>query len=377
MHQFYQHLNILTMPTDACNLKCVYCFHGDDHSNQTTMSLETVEKIIKLTESKYRRINFLWHGGEPLIMGLDFYKDVLKIQQKATCKIQNSMQSNLTLMTPDLADFFCENEFKLSGSFDGVCNSTLRGNDEKILRGRQLIIDRKKKCGFIMVLSKANVHTLIDSYNYFKSINTNYSLNLYVDSRGNENPSLKLEKEETIAYLKEFFLFWANDKDGNIRISYFQNVLEFILFKNKMVCTYNSCLGRWIGLRHDGEIVPCNRRFPKRYSYGNVHEYSCITEVFNSNGFTSILNDAITRREACSSCQIYDFCNGGCNHVAYTENGENCSTSPNCKILIEVYTFIDDYLQTKINHLEEVNNPMLKRMLSKHTKENLREESSY
>jgi len=331
------------------------------------MNLETVERLLSITTPFYKKVNFLWHGGEPLLMGLDFYKEVLQRQKKANCNIKNSMQSNLTLMTPEFAVFLKENDFGISSSYDGVCNQLLRGYDEAILQGRQMVIQQDRNCGLIMVASQKNIHSLIDSYIFFNDKCINYSLNLYLDLKGWENPSLKLDETVSIEQINKLFTYWVHDKNGKIVISYFKHILEFILFKKKSLCTYTSCLGRWIGIRPNGEIVPCNRYFPINYSFGNVFNYSNIGEAFESEGFITILNEAIARREKCKLCDIYDFCNGGCNNDALNEKGIENNGGLKCKVLISVYRHIKDFVDFITSSQIEFGNynPKFEEMLRK------------
>ena len=345
MPHFYEHINILVMPTDACNMNCVYCFHKPHQNGIEVMGAETLKRMLDITVPFYKSINFIWHGGEPLLVGLDFYQKVVELQKQSSCDIKNSIQSNLTLMTPEFATFFAENNFNISGSYDGICNKELRGNDEKILAGRMLITETGRRCGLIMVVSNYNIDHLIDSYLFFKNLKVNFSLNLYLDQRDNKKSELQLEEDTTINRLNELFDYWAYDITGTIHISYFKHILEFILFKRKSLCTYTSCLGRWIGIRHDGEIVPCNRYFPSEYGYGNVFDYTDIGEAFDSNGFKTLLKQAIIRREKCKSCEIYLFCNGGCNNNAINESGIENNSGLSCNILKGVYKHIDEFVK--------------------------------
>jgi len=125
-------------------MKCIYCFHKPYVNSFNKIEYKTVKHLLDITVPYYRRINIIWHGGEPLLMGLDFYKEMLALQKNYNCQIYNSIQSNLTLLSPEMADFFAKNKVKISGSFDGVYNEKLRGHSEAILFGRQLMLDREK-----------------------------------------------------------------------------------------------------------------------------------------------------------------------------------------------------------------------------------------
>lgn len=367
MPHYSEHINLLILPTDACNMNCVYCFHKPYSFDFEKISTQTVKHLLDITTPHYRQINIIWHGGEPLLMGQNFYEEMLSLQKNYDCTIKNSIQSNLTLLTPELADFLSSNDITISGSFDGICNEQLRGCSNAILAGRKLMVDRGKKCGLIMVVSGGNINHLIDSYSFFKREGVNFSLNLYLDQKDNHNATLQLEEHEAITRLCELFDHWARDTTGTIHISYFKNILDFLLFRKKSLCSFTSCLGRWLGVSHDGTLGPCNRFFPKEYSFGNVNDYCDIGEAFESEGFTNLLKKAIIRREKCKSCEIYAYCCGGCNNTALNENGIENNGGLSCKVLLGVYKHIEAFLT---NWQQESNasskyNPLLLSLLQK------------
>lgn len=336
-----QKINILVMPTDQCNMNCIYCFHNPYHEKQGKMSRNTLSQIFKVVFKTYQDVTFIWHGGEPMAMGLHFFQDVISMQnQYKNVKIENRMQSNLTLLTDEMADFFRNNNFKIGTSFDGVKNEQLRGNSKKILMGREKLLTRGKTCGFIMVISKKNIDTLIESYELFKRLNANYTINTYVSTTMPNNHELELEPDNAAAKIIEFYEYWLKDTECKIHISYFERILSYILSGKKSVCKYNSCLGKWIGIRYDGSVVPCNRYFPDEYTYGNVWDMEEISNAFESEGFRRLLTEAIARREKCIVCPIFHFCTGGCNNVALNENGISNNGGSSCQILKNVYFHI-------------------------------------
>lgn len=225
-----------------------------------------------------------------------------------------------------------------------------------------------------MVVSNENIDSLIESYLFFRDNGVNFSLNLYIEQKNNQKSILRLDENHSIYKLCELFDYWATDKFGKIHISYFKNILDFILFNKKYICTFTSCLGRWIGVHFDGSLAPCNRYFPEEYRFGNVYDYSDIDKVFESTGFTNLLQKAIQRREKCKSCEIYDFCCGGCNNVALNENGIENNGGISCKILIEIYRHIDCFITRvyKNRFNEEYYNPILVEMINKASQLNCR-----
>lgn len=349
MSIFPNKINLLLMPTDICNLNCIYCFHAPYHEKQGRMSLETLKKLYDITFKKYKDVTIIWHGGEPLIMGIDFYRKAIAMQKEySNIRITNRMQSNLTLLSEEYIEFFSKNNISIGTSLDGCRNDELRGHTDKVLHNRNLMLQYNMTCGFIMVVSKKNIDNLIESYNFFKNINANFTLNFYVSTSSNNNDSLELDVDETVERIIELYNYWIADTSCNIHINYFERILNFIIKRHKSLCKHNSCLGKWMSIRYNGEITPCNRFFPDKYSYGNVWMYNDISEAFNSNGFKTILTEAIARRNKCRSCIIYDFCSGGCNNVAYNEGGINNNNGKSCEISRSIFLYIKSHIDKNI-----------------------------
>lgn len=343
MNKKISKINILLMPTNQCNMNCVYCYHFAEREQPGKMNLDLLSKIYEITFNYFDEVTIIWHGGEPLIMGAEFYRQALAMQKKySQTKIINKMQSNLTLLDDEIADVLYENEISVGSSFDGLQNEILRGNSEKILSNREKLIRHKMNCGFIFVVSKKNIDALIENYKFFKQRKINFTMNLYIPTQDEFTDELKLEPEHAAEKILEFYHYWRDDVDCGISVNYFERILDFIFLRRKSLCSFTSCLGKWVGIRHDGKIFPCNRAFPEKYSYGNVKDYKNLADAFQSEGFGAILSEAIERRQKCRSCEIFSFCEGGCNNVALNEKGMADNGGTNCKILKKVFPYIAD-----------------------------------
>ena len=173
----YKHISVIIMPTDYCNMKCIYCFNSrKTNCEKKVMTLETLEHIFSIIIPFYDEIRFIWHGGEPTSVGVDFFKQAINLQKKLNtkkAKIENSIQSNLTLLDTEFVDFLLDNKFHIGGSFDGLLNELTRHNSDRILAGRQKVIDAGGKVGFICVVQNKNINNLINDYEWFKENNIN------------------------------------------------------------------------------------------------------------------------------------------------------------------------------------------------------------
>lgn len=365
MNKFpYKHISVLIMPTDFCNMNCIYCFNERRTSvRKKIMTMETVEKIFKIIIPYYEEIYFIWHGGEPLSMGKNFYENVLALQKEINVKgavIRNSIQSNLTLVNEELARFLIQNDFHIGSSFDGTQNELTRHNSRRILDGHEQIKKYGGSNGFICVVQSKNINHLIEDYEWFKRNNMNYTLNLYMAKYPYEGNELFVPADQAINRVCEFYDYWMFDQKCNIRISYFDEFLNYILFKRKSICCYKSCLGKHVGIHYDGSIYCCNRDFPEEYCFGNIYDYSDIHECFESQGFQNMLVDAIARRTRCKDkCELYEFCTGGCNSSALMGGNLRENNEYVCRILTAVYKHILEQVTLWMTRTETEINKML------------------
>lgn len=176
-------ISLIIKPTDACNLRCKHCYAAETGYSQERMSLDTVRKTFDLFTRDYDDIHIIWHGGEPLLMGIDFFKSVLNIQNeyKGT-RFINRMQSNATLLTEEWLDIFIENKIKLGISLDGQFNDVLRTGTTQVLRAINLMKSKDYSFGAICVVCSETVDKLIDIYEFFKCINVSYKISPIFDS---------------------------------------------------------------------------------------------------------------------------------------------------------------------------------------------------
>src|SRR3989344_3527347 len=169
MQSLPQSLTVVAKPTHECNLGCVYCYVSLT-AERGRMSTETLEKMTAQScEVVGPRgvVDFLWHGGEPLVVGLDFYKTAVETQERVRGKtrIKNSMQTNGTLLTEEIAQYFQEHRFSLGFSIVGPAHlhDAMRpyrsggASLEDCLRGIKIAKAHKIGGGAIVVVNKVTL----------------------------------------------------------------------------------------------------------------------------------------------------------------------------------------------------------------------------
>ena len=115
------YISVVIKPTLFCNESCSHCYHTPDERVRGEMSLETLDRLMGMVASEYQAVWFIWHGGEPLLLGTDFYRRAMALQKKyaAGKRIENTIQTNGTLVTEEWCGLFTENNFLVGISLDG------------------------------------------------------------------------------------------------------------------------------------------------------------------------------------------------------------------------------------------------------------------
>jgi len=359
---------IIAKPTSECNFRCGYCYHADTHYERGFLSYSALEKLIKIAQREYEFVDYIWHGGEPLLCGLDYFQEIIKFQKKYTrkdLKIINSVQTNGSLLSKDYIEFFKDNNIDVSISIDGPedCN-VLRQQTNYVLEKINLARIAGLKISTISVIHALNVDKQIEMYEYFKSLDVSMKFNpVYISGNAKENPQYLLDADIYIDSLKNLYDYWLVDKTA-VKVDPIDQYLNMVMEGRGLDCIYNSCLYHWIGVDHNGLIYPCGRSFPEEYIIGNIQEIQNISDIYQNENYLNLLKKSIVRRSKClSTCEYYEICNGGCNNNALIENGDiEIPGGFLCIVLKEMIDYIKNSINTIYSNLKELDNynPIIK-----------------
>lgn len=370
-------ISLIVKPTDACNLRCKHCYAAETGYTSGRMTIATVRKIYDVFTKEHNEIQIIWHGGEPLLMGIDFFKEAIKMQEEySKVKFNNSLQSNATLLTEEWIDFFIAHNVKLGISFDGQFNDILRDKTMQVFKAINLMKKKEYKFGCICVISSKTVDKLIDIYEFFKCIGVSYKFNpIFASGEAKKHTILSLSTRKYVDNFLTFFEYWLNDKNCNISVNNNLDYVSQYLGKRQSLCTYTSCLTKWFGIHYNGDIYPCGRAFPEEYNIGNIENFESINEIFLASNYQALLRGAIERRETCKkNCSLYSKCLGGCNNNAIIAGDIRKSNYQECLIFKKLHQPIIDMLRKKIvGDIKDIVdiNPTIKSRETKHKETNV------
>lgn len=317
-------LTIIIAPTNKCNLNCTYCFNQYNRS-EDIIDISTIEYLIDLSFKENDCVNFVWRGGEPLMVGMRFYKKVLAIQKQYSLRYgtiyHNSIQTNGTLINKRWISFFKRHQISLGISFDGLNNDVYRSEGSKTIEAFKLCKSLNYKVGCLVVVNKENID-LINQYNFLKQYVTSIRFNPCFETN---NIAYKISAKEYAENMLDLFCKWALDKD-NIQVSPLVDYVSDVLgVYQRRECINGKCLGKFLDISSAGVVRICSHSSEKKYELGYIDQFSSLTEIFNCESFNGVVKEMIVRNKGCKeNCELYRFCQGGCCVSRIANNSFNC-----------------------------------------------------
>ncbi len=359
-------LTVIMKVTNDCNLACEYCYADSGSRNPEKMSETTLENsLVKITQhtGPSHEVEFIWHGGEPMLMGIDFYKMATEIRNRLRSegyKVRYSMQTNGTLFDDDSLDFLVANGFSIGLSLDGpreVDRLTRHFTDgtpsfDSTMDTISGLKKRKKSTGVVTVLSNANIDRLDEMYDFYRSNHIHPKINpLIYSGRSLGKNSLVIRPHEYGKALVKLFDRWIND-DTTLDVSPFDAIMGNLMTKETRDCNFSdACQLRFISMAPDGSIYPCGRFNEDSFCYGNINEYK-IEDIDEHPLRKSLQNRGYETVSGCTSCDYKKICNAGCMHNAYMKTGNPMGKDYYCASYKILFKHVETVLHKELEKAE-------------------------
>ncbi len=339
----------MIIPTLGCPSNCEYCWSSEVDSE--LMSVETVEEIVKWLENfRDDTATFTFHGGEPLLAGLDFYKKALPLIKEGLSHLKPALalQSNLWHLTEDMAKLFNEYDIPLGSSIDGPeeLNDYQRGTGyyKKTMKGYEIAKSQNLKVSFICTFTSHSIKHKEEIFKYFLDNGLTLKLHPSLPSMRDENPekwALSPEEYgELLVYLLDKYLEYMDE----IEIMNIDNLAKSVFRRRGTVCTYVDCMGDTFAIGPDGSIYPCYRFVGMdEYVMGNVHDHPTMEDLSQSKSWKLLQEFKEYVDSSCKKCTYIKFCRGGCpyNALAITDAKVE-GVDPHCVAYKRIFKEITD-----------------------------------
>lgn len=346
MKSKYREFQIFVKPVGAlCNLRCKYCYYlekKDLYPGSFIMSDDILEQYIiqHIEASTEETISFSWHGGEPLLAGLDFFKKAVAIQQKhkpANRTIINGIQTNGTLIDDTWADFLADEKFVVGISIDGPgdlhnrfrTTPDGRSSLSMVLRGYEILRKHKISCEILCVVNSYNVRFPLVVYNFFRELEAKYITFLpLVERRPGTKSGVSHASVPSGAFglfLNSVFDEWIENDIGEVKIQIFEEAARTAFNQDHTLCIFRENCGGVPVLEHNGDFYSCDHFVNSANLIGNIMEGS-VTSFLDDERQTAFGQaKSLTLPRYCRECEVRAMCNGECpkNRFINTPDGES------------------------------------------------------
>ena len=344
---FAKPLYVMLKPAGAhCNLACKYCYYLEKNKLYPTaqrhlMSDEMLEQFTReyIEAQTMNQVLFTWHGGEPLLRSIDFYRKALSLQQKyaGSRRIDNVIQTNGTLLTDEWCEFFAQNHWLVGISIDGPqpdhdhYRLTAAGKPswKKVIQGIKLLKKHGVEWNAMAVVNAYNANHPLEFYRFFKENGCQFlqftpiveRLTRHEDGRTLASLADKDEislSEASVApeqwgyFLCAIFDEWVRKDVGKIFVEIFDCTLANWMGISPGICAYSKECGHAGVMEHNGDVYSCDHFVFPEYKLGNIRDHSLIDMLYGEQQqeFSRLKHSSLPRQ--CKECDMEFACHGEC-----------------------------------------------------------------
>lgn len=341
--------HIMTKPIGPiCNLDCKYCFYLEKENlyPRTThwaMSAEVLESYIAqyIEAQPSDHVNFAWQGGEPTLLGVDFFRGVVRLQEKYAGgkTIHNALQTNATLLDDEWGEFLAGHRFLVGVSIDGPRElhdvyRVDKGNAptfDRVMRGISKLKQHGADFNTLTVVNRRNSAYPLEVYRFLKEIGSGFMQFIPIVERKAAAPGAdgmlliqpsfdgsaevtdwSVEPRAYGEFLVRIFDEWVRSDVGRYFVQIFDVALESWLGLDPSLCVFRRTCGAALAMEHTGDLYSCDHFVYPEHKLGNIAE-TALEEMVRSPQQKQFGEDKLdTLPRYCLQCPVRFACNGEC-----------------------------------------------------------------
>lgn len=364
----YQNLHAIVMPNKACNLACTYCYVLDKPNQQ--MPLPLIEHIVDELlnyNSPVDPTRFIWHGGEPLMAGLEFYHHICKYIRKKypDYVIEHFIQTNGTLLNDSWIDFFIDQNFSVGVSLDGLkelhdaCRTTRsgRGTFETVFNNIMNAREKGLIVGVLSVITRETLGHIEELFDFFCRNKLDFGFHPITALTPETDDQLAITWDEFAnisIQLFEMGFFQPEPRVTSVTPTIHYAMAVMMGSPSGFCVLDRACAREYVSIEPSGRVHVCDRFAGNdELSYGNLVENS-LEEILASPVRQMFLNRWDILEKECHDCNWKFVCYGGCPHEAYAKNGSIFSQDPNCEAYKRILTHVAETISRELEKNEVV-----------------------
>ncbi|MCL0058697.1 SPASM domain-containing protein, partial [Dehalococcoidia bacterium] len=330
-----------------------------ERSELDAATLEIIVREICKSNRGNSEIMFYWHGGEPLLAGIEFYQKAIQYQnsfKERGQRIRNGITTNGTLIDKAWANFFMEYGFQIGVSLDGPeqyhdqyrLYPDGKGSFQDVIRGINILKETGVKFHVISVITNESAVAPRQVLEFFALSDLSDFVNFV--------PSLGIETGEVISFensvsprlyvdfLIEVFDLWLKECKPSLRVLPLESVVRAFMGRAQEDCRFAGECERNLVLDCDGSVLACSTHgYMDSFKFGNIrHGFA---SILRSSTYQKYKGYLLGIKERCSGCRWYQICNGGCPREHWLGGYFNNMYRKDCKDLKHLYKYIEERLK--------------------------------
>ena len=332
-----------------CNIDCQYCYYLEKEKlypseKKFRMAPEVLESYIRQVieaslEAGMPEVPFAWQGGEPTMLGVDYFRQIVALQKKHTpsgVKVTNALQTNGILLDDDWGAFLQENGFLVGISIDGPkkvhdryrIDRAGRATFDKVMAGLEVLQRHEVEYNALTTVHRANGGKGKEIYRFLKGLGIDFMQFIPIAERsgadglasapqvdmlpGNTVTSWSVSPRAYGKFLCDVFDTWFARDIGEVFVQHFDVQLGLWMGRGASLCVFAETCGDALALEHDGSLYSCDHYVYPEYLLGNIAETPLRDLVWTDRQREFGRDKASKLTEQCHACQYRFACNGGC-----------------------------------------------------------------
>lgn len=339
--------NVMAKPIGpVCNLNCTYCYYLEKkqlfEAGSKKMSRDTLELFIKeyISAQKTPVVSFVWHGGEPTLLGQAYFEEIVTLQNAhaGKKKIENHIQTNGISLDDRFCEFFKTHDFLVGVSIDGPrelhdhyrIDSMGQPTWARTMEGIRCLQKHGVRFNTLSVVNDKTARHPLEVYHFLKNTGSHYMQFLPVVERTSRAPSEgsmqlvdQYQKDAQVTdwsvlpieygkFMARIFDEWVANDVGRYYVQLFDTTLANWTGNNPGLCVFQKECGTAPALEYNGNVYACDHFVYDDYYLGNIHDTSLAQLVTSPKQLIFGKDKRASLPACCRACNVLFACNGGC-----------------------------------------------------------------
>ena len=350
-------ITVIIKTTWACNMRCIYCYEQSNGYDNNKIRVSTVYNLLSKIEEYFgegAQVKFIWHGGEPLLLGRDFYQQVVSmLGDFPGLQAQNTLQTNGTLLDEEWMEFFKRNDFRIGVSLDGpeVLHDKQRifvngrGSFQEVWQNYQRLREYQPNAGVVAVVTSRTLELADEFYEFFKRNRIPVKLSPLVPPKGGH----VLEKFGGISpkeygdFLMYIFHKWVSEPEFLFSIDPLFGVVRSFITGKPQSCVFSGECEHFLAIEPNGAVTICGRWSASEMYLGNINHDS-LHEIYQAMADHFTKHRSLVGRK-CIDCKYFPICHGGCSYLSFSKRGRLDDKDFYCEAYQALFKEVERFLE--------------------------------